>query len=67
MAPFAPAPGTAMGTGGHKPSSPPWQPWAMGSTGGIEGWKEIAARSLAGTLNGLAAERCWRANRVIQE
>ena len=51
MAPFAPALGTAMGTAGCEPSSPPRQRWATGSTGGIEGWEEIAARSLAGTLN----------------
>lgn len=67
MAPFAAALGTAMGTRGRKPGSPPRQHWTMGSTGGTEGWEEIAARSLAGTLNGLAAERWWRANRVIQE
>lgn len=50
-APSAPALGTAMGTSGHEPSSPLRQHWPIGSAGGIEGWKEITARSPAGTLN----------------
>lgn len=50
----------AMRITGHEPGLRLQQCWAVGSAGGIKAWKEIIARSLAGTLH-VAAERCQRA------